>query len=116
MPEPENMQICVFCISCVFWGGHFFRRKFFLKKPSTPEYAQVLVVTCPKLNSVAALLSPPPTIAQTFCSLRRAPQTVSHCFTVEHFVIRHGMEQHSGGNAQLIFFLFPHQTELPKIL
>ena len=46
----------------VIWvgGGLFFCRNFFLKKPNTPEYAQVLVVTCPKLNSVTALLSPPP--------------------------------------------------------
>ena len=45
----------------VIWvgGGHFFRRNFFLKKPNTPEYAQVLVVTCPKPNYVAALLSLP---------------------------------------------------------
>ena len=41
--------------------GIFFPRNFFLKKPNTPEYAQVLVVTCPKLNFVTALLSPHPT-------------------------------------------------------
>ena len=32
----------------------------FSKKPNTPEYAKVLVVMCPKLNSVTALLSLPP--------------------------------------------------------
>ena len=47
----------------VIWvgGGLFFGRIFFLKKPNTPEYAQVLVVTWAKLNSVTALLSPRPT-------------------------------------------------------
>ena len=46
----------------VIWvgGTHFFRRHFYLKKPNTPEYAQVLVLTCPKINSVTALFSPPP--------------------------------------------------------
>ena len=34
----------------------------FLKKPNTPEYGQVLLVTCRKLNSVTALLSSPPTV------------------------------------------------------
>ena len=43
------------------WGmGQFFTDIFFLKKPSTPEYAQVLVVMWAKLKSVAALLSPRP--------------------------------------------------------
>ena len=37
-------------------------RKNILKKPNTPECAQVLVVTCPKPNFVAALLSPPPPV------------------------------------------------------
>ena len=41
-------------------GDSFFCQQFFLKKPNTPKYAQVLVVTYPKLNSVTALLSPPP--------------------------------------------------------
>ena len=51
---------------CIFkkwfgWGGeHFCCQHFFLKKPNTLEYAQVLVVTCPKLSSVTALLSPHP--------------------------------------------------------
>ena len=44
----------------VGWGGIFFNFFFLLKKPNNPEYAQVLVVTCPKLNSVTALLSLPP--------------------------------------------------------
>ena len=46
----------------VIWvgGGNFFRQIFFLKKPNTPEYAQVLVVTWAKPNSVTALLSPRP--------------------------------------------------------
>ena len=44
-----------------FWGGGLILgRNFFLKKPNTPEYAWVLVVMCPKLNSAAALLSPSP--------------------------------------------------------
>ena len=30
------------------------------KKPNTPEYAQVLVVTCPKLRCIAALVSSHP--------------------------------------------------------
>ena len=41
-------------------GGHFFCKNCFQEKPNTPEYAQVLVVMCPNLNSVTALLSPPP--------------------------------------------------------
>ena len=40
-------------------GGHFFPQKLFPKKPNIQEYVQDLVVTCPKLNSVTALLSPP---------------------------------------------------------
>ena len=44
----------------VIWvgGGHIFWQICFPKRPKTPEYAQVLVVSCRKLNSVAALLSP----------------------------------------------------------
>ena len=38
----------------------FFFTKNFLKKPNTPKYAQDLVVTWAKLNSVTALSSPPP--------------------------------------------------------
>ena len=38
----------------------FFDDFFLLKKPKTPEYAKVLVVTCPKLNSVTDLLFLPP--------------------------------------------------------
>ena len=52
------------CFEQVFWGGDgggdTFCDNFFLKKPNTLEYAQVLVVTCPKPSSVAALLPPPP--------------------------------------------------------
>ena len=47
----------------VIWvgGGNFFLIIFFSsEKPNTLEHAQVLVVMCPKLNSVTALLSPPP--------------------------------------------------------
>ena len=45
----------------VIWVGDIFCDEiFFLKKPNTPKYAQVSVVTCPKANSVDALLSPPP--------------------------------------------------------
>ena len=43
-------------------GGTFFLQQFFLKKPNTSEYAQVLVVTWVKLNSVTTLLFPPPLI------------------------------------------------------
>ena len=60
---PKNGFPIVFSKSDLGGGGHIFRRNFFLKKPNTPEYAQVLVVTCPKLNSVTALLSPHPTFA-----------------------------------------------------
>ena len=50
---------------CIFktwigWEGTYFVTKKILKKPNTPVYAQVLVVTCQKHNSVAALLSLPP--------------------------------------------------------
>ena len=41
-------------------GTYFVTKKTFLKKPNTLEYAQVFMVTCPKLNFVAALLSAPP--------------------------------------------------------
>ena len=45
----------------MIWVGDIFCDEiFFLKKPNTPKYAQVSVVTCPKANSVDALLSPPP--------------------------------------------------------
>ena len=48
----------------VIWpgGGHFLLQKKILKKSNTPKYAQVLVVTWAKPNSVTALLSPPPNI------------------------------------------------------
>ena len=44
----------------VIWvgGDIFFAKNFCLKKPNTPEYAEVLVITWAKLNSVTALLSP----------------------------------------------------------
>ena len=54
----------VFSESDLGGGGQFFRQHFFLKKPNTPEYAQVLVVTWAKPNSVTALLSPHPTSEQ----------------------------------------------------
>ena len=38
----------------------FFFANFFSEKPNTSEYAQVLVAMCPELNSVTAILSPPP--------------------------------------------------------
>jgi hypothetical protein len=41
-------------------GGQFVHQKYCLKKPNTPEYAQDLVITWAKLNSVTALLSPRP--------------------------------------------------------
>ena len=34
---------------CVEGGTYFVTKNFFMKKPNTLEYAQVLVVTCPKL-------------------------------------------------------------------
>ena len=40
-------------------GGAKFNTKKNLKKPNTPKYAHVLVVTWAKPNSVTALLSPP---------------------------------------------------------
>ena len=44
----------------VIWveGGQILRQKCFPKKPNTPKYAQVLVITLAKLNAVTALLSP----------------------------------------------------------
>ena len=52
----------------VIWvvGGTFFCHNFCLKKPNNQEYAQVLVVTCPKPNSVIALLFPPPPRLEMF--------------------------------------------------
>ena len=45
----------------VIWvGGPFFCRIFLKKKPNTQEYAQLLLATWAKLNSVTALLSPCP--------------------------------------------------------
>ena len=41
-------------------GTYFVTKKKFPKNSNTPEHTQVLVVTCPKLNSVAARLSPHP--------------------------------------------------------
>ena len=66
---PKNGFPIVFSKSDLGGGKQFFRRNFFLKKPNTPEYAQVLVVTCPRLNSVTALLSPPPNIGLYSISL-----------------------------------------------
>ena len=50
---------------CIFkkWfgqGRQFSCQFFYLQMPSTPEYAQVLMVLYPQLNSVTVLLSPPP--------------------------------------------------------
>ena len=47
-------------------GGKLFLTNFFLKKPNTPEYAQVLVVMWAKLNSVTVLLSTPPPLKITW--------------------------------------------------
>ena len=47
-------------------GGRFLCQNCFLTKPNTPEYAQVLVVTWAKLNSVTALLSPCPKVCDRF--------------------------------------------------
>ena len=47
----------------VGWGGgegDFFLPNKILKKKNTPKYAQNLVVTRAKPNSLTALLSPPP--------------------------------------------------------
>ena len=59
---PKNGFLIVFSKSDLGWGGGWvvFSPNFFLEKAKHPKYAQVLVVTCPKLNSVTALLSPPP--------------------------------------------------------
>ena len=55
----------------VIWGGTVFFAEFclLLKKPNTPEYAKVKVLTWAKLNSVTALLSPRPNIRgpQSWC-------------------------------------------------
>ena len=48
----------LFSKSDLVGGGRFCDKKI-LKKLNTTEYAQVLVVTCPKPNSFAALLFPP---------------------------------------------------------
>ena len=58
------------------WGTSFFWQFFLKKKPNTPEQDQVLVVMCPKLNSVTALLSPPP-------KMRVNTQTGSYIFIAE---------------------------------
>ena len=43
----------------VIWvEGDFLRRNLYLKKPNNPEYSQVLLVMCLKLNSVTIVLSP----------------------------------------------------------
>ena len=48
------------CIFKKWFGwGDIFRDKKILKEPNTNEYCQVLVVLCPKLNSIAAILCPP---------------------------------------------------------
>ena len=54
----------------VIWPGGdcFYYQKKILKKPNTSEYAQVLVVTWAKLNSVTALLPHSPYNAQWTCS------------------------------------------------
>ena len=59
-----KIELCGVHGVCFFqvWGETYFMTKQLLKNPNTPEYAQVLVVMCPKLNSDAALLSPPLTV------------------------------------------------------
>ena len=47
-------------VNWVGGGGYFFLQPLFLKEPNTAEYAQDLVVKCPKLKSGTALLPPPP--------------------------------------------------------
>ena len=72
----------------VGWGATFFFAKFFLKKPNSLEYVQVLVVTWAKLKTVTALLSPPHFI---FCwsvfwfSLSRFQFSKSHFSHWIHF-------------------------------
>ena len=58
---PKNGFPIVFSKSDLGGGGTYFVTNIFSEKAKHTEYAQVLVVTCPKPNSVAALLSPPPT-------------------------------------------------------
>ena len=38
-------------------GDSFYRQNFYLKKQNTPDYAQVSVLMCPKLNSVTVFNS-----------------------------------------------------------
>ena len=52
---PKNGFLVVFS-KRVLGGGDTFSANFFSEKVKHPIYAQVLVVTCPKLNSVTALL------------------------------------------------------------
>ena len=67
----------------VIWvrGDNFLQNFFFLKKPNTPEYAQVLVVMWAKPNSVTALLSPRPTLCI------RSEEDKEHCvsYSYSHF-------------------------------
>ena len=54
----QNGFSIVFSKSDLGRRGQILWWNFFLKKPNWPEYAQVLMVMCPKLKFVAALLSP----------------------------------------------------------
>ena len=54
--DVPKMDFPLYFLKVIWLGGHILWQKIILKKPNTPEYAQVLVVACQKLNSVAALL------------------------------------------------------------
>ena len=56
-----KMDFPLYFHKVIWWGGQNFACQiFFLKKPSTLEYAHVLVVKWEKPNSVTALLSSHP--------------------------------------------------------
>ena len=63
-------------------GGRIFWRNKLLKKPNTSGYAQVLVVTWAKLNSITALLSPRPSMAfNLFCKATLVTQSNYFCLS-----------------------------------
>ena len=61
LEREKKMDFPFYCQKVAWVGFYFWREKKFWKKPNTLVYAQVLVVTCRKLNSDKCLLrSPPP--------------------------------------------------------
>ena len=68
------------------WGGDsLFANFFLLKKPITPEYAQVLVVTWAKPNSVTALLSHRPIPVFKYLELKY----VVHCLATRNCSVQY---------------------------